>query len=80
MANCIDDEFISHTYKKIAKDEGFHAGIGGLKLERLIKTEADQERAERLAQQMRRDLFGISCINTLEAPAAKQLVADAYGW
>jgi len=29
---------------------------------------------------MRRDLFDISCKNTMEVPAAKQLVADAYGW
>lgn len=80
MANCIEDDFISRTYAKIARDEGFHANIGGMKLERLIKTEADQAHAENLVKQMRRDLFEISCMNTLAAPAAKALVADAYGW
>ncbi|KHA76029.1 hypothetical protein NC77_26715 [Janthinobacterium lividum] len=80
MANCIDDEFIRRTYAKIAKDEGFHANIGGMKLEQLLKTEADQAYAEALIKKMRRDLFEISCLNTAAAPAARQLVEEAYGW
>jgi hypothetical protein len=29
---------------------------------------------------MRRDLFDISCRNTMEVAEAKELVAEAYGW
>jgi len=29
---------------------------------------------------MRKDLYEISCKNTVAAAAGKELVADAYGW
>jgi rubrerythrin len=80
MADCIEDEFISTSYAKIAKDEGFHANIGGWKLEKLAQDEATQQRVEALVVKMRRDLYDISCKNTVAAEAGKQLVADAYGW
>jgi len=80
MADCIEDEFISTSYAKIAKDEGFHANIGGWKLEKLVQDEATQQRVEDLVAKMRRDLYDISCRNTTTAAAGKQLVADAYGW
>ena len=80
MADCIEDEFISTSYAKIAKDEGFHANIGGWKLEKLAQDEATQQRVEALVVKMRRDLYDISCKNTVAAAAGKQLVADAYGW
>ena len=80
MADCIEDEFISTSYAKIAKDEGFHANIGGWKLEKLAQDEATQQRVEVLVSKMRRDLYDISCKNTTAAAAGKQLVADAYGW
>jgi rubrerythrin len=80
MADCIEDEFISTSYAKIAKDEGFHANIGGWKLEKLAQDEATQARVEVLVANMRRDLYDISCKNTTAAAAGKQLVADAYGW
>ena len=80
MADCIEDEFISTSYAKIAKDEGFHANIGGWKLEKLVQDEATQQRVEDLVAKMRRDLYDISCRNTTTAEAGKQLVADAYGW
>jgi len=80
MAECVQDEFISRTYAKIARDEGFHANIGGYKLEKLVKTAGDVARVETLVAQMRKDLFEISCKNTLEVPAAKELVTEAYGW
>lgn len=80
MADCIEDEFISTSYAKIAKDEGFHANIGGWKLEKLAQDEATQQRVEALVVKMRRDLYDISCKNTTTAEAGKQLVADAYGW
>ena len=80
MADCIEDEFISTSYAKIAKDEGFHANIGGWKLEKLAQDEATQQRVEVLVAKMRRDLYDISCRNTTTAAAGRQLVADAYGW
>jgi rubrerythrin len=80
MADCIEDEFISTSYAKIAKDEGFHANIGGWKLEKLVQDTATQARVEDLVAKMRRDLYDISCRNTTAAAAGRQLVADAYGW
>jgi rubrerythrin len=80
MADCIEDEFISTSYAKIARDEGFHANIGGWKLEKLAQDEATQQRVEALVVKMRRDLYDISCKNTTTAAAGRQLVADAYGW
>jgi rubrerythrin len=80
MADCIEDEFISTSYAKIARDEGFHSNIGGWKLEKLAQDEATQARVEDLVVKMRRDLYDISCRNTVAAEAGKQLVADAYGW
>ena len=80
MADCIEDEFVSKTYAKIAKDEGFHSRIGARKLEQLVTTEAEQARIESLVAQMRKDLYDISCKNTTAAEDGKQLVADAYGW
>jgi rubrerythrin len=80
MADCIEDEFISTSYAKIARDEGFHANIGGWKLEKLAQDEVTQARVEALVVKMRRDLYDISCRNTTTAEAGKQLVAEAYGW
>ena len=80
MADCIEDEFISTSYARIARDEGFHANIGGWKLEKLAQDEATQARVEALVVKMRKDLYDISCRNTTTAEAGRQLVADAYGW
>jgi len=80
MADCIEDKFISTSYAKIARDEGFHANIGGWKLEKLVQDEATQQRVEDLVAKMRRDLYDISCRNTTAAAAGRQLVAEAYGW
>ncbi len=80
MSECIEDEFISGAYAKIARDEGFHANIGARKLEQLLKTDADRAHAADLVARMRKDLYEISCMNTTAAEAGKQLVADAYGW
>ena len=80
MAECIEDEFISSAYAKIAKDEGFHSKIGARKLEKLVTTAEEQARIESLVAQMRKDLYDISCKNTTAAEDGKKLVADAYGW
>jgi rubrerythrin len=80
MADCIEDTFISGAYAKIAKDEGFHSKIGARKLEQLVTTPEAQARATALVEAMRKDLYEISCKNTVAAVAGKELVADAYGW
>jgi len=79
MADSIEDEFISGAYRKIAKDEGFHSKIGARKLEQLI-TEENAGRVETLVAQMRKDLYEISCRNTVANTDGAKLVADAYGW
>ena len=79
MADCIQDEFISTTYAKIAKDEGFHSQIGARSLELLATDEATQARIEQIARTMRMDLFAVSCMNTVALPEAAKLIADAYG-
>jgi rubrerythrin len=80
MAECIEDEFISRAYAKIAKDEGFHSKIGARKLEQLATDLETQTRVEAIVKQMRKDLYDISCNNTTAAEDGKKLVADAYGW
>jgi rubrerythrin len=80
MAECIEDEFISKAYAKIAKDEGFHSKIGARALEKLATTETEQARISDLVVQLRRDLYDISCKNTTAAEDGKKLVAEAYGW
>ena len=79
MADCIQDEFISTTYAKIARDEGFHSNIGRRSLELLATDAETQARVEQIARTMRMDLFAISCMNTTAQPEAAKLIADAYG-
>ena len=80
MAECVEDEFIRKSYAKIARDEGFHAKIGARKLEQLITDAEIASKVETLVSAMRKDLYEISCRNTVAAAAGKELVADAYGW
>lgn len=80
MADCIEDEYISKAYAKIARDEGFHANIGGLKLAKVAVTAEEQARIMVLVDQMRQDLFEISCTNSATTAEAKEIVAEAYGW
>ena len=80
MAECIEDEFISKSYAKIAKDEGFHSKIGARKLEQLVINAEVAAKVETLVAAMRKDLYDISCKNTVAADSGKELVADAYGW
>jgi len=79
MADCIEDKFISGAYAKIARDEGFHSKIGARKLEQLVTAE-NADRIQSLVANMRRDLYEISCRNTVAAQSGRELVADAYGW
>lgn len=78
MAECIQDEYISTTYAKIARDEGFHSNIGRRSLELLATDAETQARVEQIARTMRMDLFAISCMNTTALPEAKKLIDEAY--
>ena len=80
MADCIEDTFISGAYAKIAKDEGFHSKIGARKLEQLVTTPEAQAHCAKLVEAMRKDLYEISCKNTVAAESGRELVANAYGW
>ena len=80
MAECVEDEFIRKSYAKIARDEGFHAKIGARKLEQLITDAEIASKVETLVSAMRKDLYEMSCKNTVAAAAGRELVADAYGW
>lgn len=80
MADCIEDEFISGAYRKIARDEGFHSKIGARALEKLVTTPEAQARVQTLVEAMRKDLYDISCKNTTATASGRELVADAYGW
>jgi rubrerythrin len=80
MADCIEDQFVSGAYAKIAKDEGFHSKIGARKLETLVSDAATQERISALVAEMRKDLYEISCRNTTANAEGKKLVAEVYGW
>lgn len=78
MANCIDDEFIASRYAKIARDEGFHSNIGRYKLEQLCTDAGVQAQVEAMADQMRRDLFEISCQNSIATVEAREIFNAAY--
>ena len=80
MADTIEDSFISGRYREIAKDEGFHSGIGGYKLRKVATDKKTQSRVLRIVEAMRKDLFEISCANTVEAKGSRELVNAAYGW
>ena len=80
MAECIEDKFVSGVYAKIARDEGFHSKIGARKLEKLVGDVETQQRIEKLVANMRKDLYEISCRNTVANTEGKKLVAEAYGW
>ena len=65
MAECVEDKFISSRYATIAKDEGFHANIGGRTLSKLVEGSAElQTRVLALVERMREDLLEISNSNT----------------
>lgn len=78
MADCIQDEYISKAYAKIARDEGFHANIGGLRLAKLAVTEEEQARVLEIVAEMRKDLFAISCMNTTATAEAVATFEAAY--
>jgi rubrerythrin len=80
MAESIEDEFISRSYAKIAKDEGFHSTIGAMKLEKIATDEGTQAHVLKIVDGMRKDLYNVSCMNTVKAEGSDEIVAEAYGW
>ena len=80
MADTIEDSFISTRYREIAKDEGFHSAIGGYMLRKIAVDEKTQNRVLDIIGKMRKDLFEISCKNTVEVKGSRELVNAAYGW
>jgi hypothetical protein len=80
MAESIEDEFIARSYAKIAKDEGFHSTIGAMKLESIATDAGTQARILDIVDGMRKDLYNVSCLNTVKAEGSDELVAEAYGW
>jgi rubrerythrin len=79
MADVCADPMIAKTYQKIANDERGHREFGRQGLSEVLKTEADQQRAMKLAQEIRLELYNVSCSNCVEVPAARQMVVEAYG-
>lgn len=79
MADVIADPFISSNYRKIASDEKFHSEIGKESLAILLTDEASRKRVQKIANEMRQELYEISCKNCTEVPAARNLITQAYG-
>jgi len=79
MSECIEDQFIARTYAKIAKDEKFHSKIGRNQLLKLCEDPINQERILKIVDQMRKDLFLITCAKSGMNPESKKIMEDAYG-
>jgi 1,2-phenylacetyl-CoA epoxidase catalytic subunit len=79
MAEICSDPFIASTYKRIAEDEKFHHEIGRVGLEKALGSQDDLDRAQSLAEDMRHELYEVSCMNCVEVPEARALCVDAYG-
>jgi rubrerythrin len=71
MAETIEDSFIAKSYAKIASDEGFHSTIGAMKLEEIATTPEVQAHVLNIVDGMRKDLFDVSCANTVEAAGSR---------
>jgi 1,2-phenylacetyl-CoA epoxidase catalytic subunit len=79
MGECIEDQFIARTYTKIARDEKFHSAIGRRKLLELCDDKQAQERISQVVDQMRKDLFLITCAKSGMNAESRKIMEDAYG-
>lgn len=79
MADVCEDQMISSTYQKIAQDEKMHREFGRVGLESLLNTPELQARAKKLADEVRKELYEVSCMNCVEVPAARAMMVEAYG-
>jgi len=79
MAEVCADPLVAQTYSKIAADEKIHQQFGRVGLEQFIHNADDKSRALELADQIRHELYKVSCLNCVEVPAARALCVEAYG-
>jgi rubrerythrin len=80
MADSIEDTYISSRYRAIARDEGFHSTIGAKQLAKLAVTEPLQQKVLKLANLIRKDLWEISCKNSVESKQGTEYIQQAYAW
>lgn len=79
MAEVCPDPMIAETYAKISADEKVHREFGRLGLAQSISSAEDQARAAQLANDIRKELYEVSCLNCVEVPEARALCVAAYG-
>ncbi len=79
MSECIEDQFVARTYAKIAKDEKFHASIGRRQLMKMCEDVVNQQRVMEIVDQMRKDLFLITCAKSGMNAESKKIMEEAYG-
>jgi rubrerythrin len=79
MSECIEDQFIAKTYAKIARDEKFHSSIGRAELLKLCDDPVNQQKVMAVVDQMRKDLFLITCAKSGMNVESKKIMEDAYG-
>jgi hypothetical protein len=79
MSECIEDQFVARTYAKIAKDEKFHASIGRRQLMKMCEDVVNQQRVMEVVDQMRKDLFLITCAKSGMNAESKKIMEEAYG-
>jgi 1,2-phenylacetyl-CoA epoxidase catalytic subunit len=79
QAECAPNKLIAEKYAEIAKDEKFHSSIGRRKLMELCDDATAQQRILEVADEMRKDLFLITCAKSGMNTETKQMMEDAYG-
>jgi hypothetical protein len=67
LAECAPYDFIRNYYSEIAKDENFHANIGRIHLEELCNDPKVQERALKIAAEIRNDLYYVGCAKNVSS-------------
>lgn len=65
LAECAPYDFIRNYYSEIAKDETFHANIGRIHLEELCNDSDTQNRALKIAAEIREDLYHVGCAKNI---------------
>ena len=80
MADSIEDSYISSRYRAIARDEGFHSTIGAKQLAKIASDKPTQDKVFKLANLIRKDLWEISCKNSVQSKAGTEYIEQAYAW
>ena len=68
MSEVCEDSFVSAAYARIARDEKSHREFGRQGLESMEFTPEMKEKALKMAAQIRKELYTISCMNCVEVP------------